>query len=651
MPLSAGSKLGPYVIVAPLGAGGMGEVYRARDTRLRREVAIKVLPESLALNAAERFQVEARAASSLTHPHICAVYDVGEADGRLFLVMQLVDGTTLREHANATPLEAADVVAIGSQIADALEAAHARGIFHRDIKPGNIMIDSRRQVKLLDFGLARHAAADQTDQTRADDFLTATGTIVGTPQYMSPEVLQGKAADARSDLWALGVVLYELLAGQLPFQGGSAVDVSARILRDRVPALPARVPSKLRMIVDRCLAKRPEERYQHAGEVRVALGELQTAPAAVRSRAWWAPWAVAVLAITAGATAYELGRPGRDTGARRTSTDAPTSASREANEAFELSMQFMRVQNDIPRGNQMLERALALDPHFAEARRYHAFNYALSILNGYANDTSMLYKAEEELRQAAQDDPSLPSLPSALTAVYLMQGRRELVPAEAMDRVSQQYPSNRDTILWRAILAYFGEDNKTTKELTRGILDREPLNGAARMFLGEALRTEGDVSSAIREQQKVLDQAPQNISAIRDLAVAYLDGGALSEARRLLESKRAAFAANYMWRSTWALLLAREDKSNEALDAMDEQTLKFLAVAFPATLDAADFYALVGDTGKALEWLDRAVRNGDERVAWFRRNARLASVQRDPRFQTIIDSVEARRKQRQRSPS
>jgi predicted Zn-dependent protease len=233
--------------------------------------------------------------------------------------------------------------------------------------------------------------------------------------------------------------------------------------------------------------------------------------------------------------------------------------------------------------------------------------------------------------------------------LYLMQGRRELVPTDGLDRVLKENPSHRDTIFWRAILAYLDGDNAAVRRLTTGILEREPLWGPPRTFLGDVLRTQGDVQGAIREQLKVLEQAPDNISAIRFLVHAYMDAGDPESAQRLLESKRAAFTKNYIWRLTWALLMARGNQRAEALATLDEDTLKFAGAAFVVTLDAAECYALLGDVSKAVEWLDRAVRNGDERLDWFRRNPRLAEIREDPRFQRIIESVEIRQKTRKRS--
>jgi len=351
-----------------------------------------------------------------------------------------------------------------------------------------------------------------------------------------------------------------------------------------------------------------------------------------------------IVALAAGIVTFR--RPAKPAG-KLTSTGAPASPNQEENDAFELAMQLQRVQNDLPRGRLMLERALAADPHFAEALRYHAFSYVVGFLNGHSNDTSVFYRAEEELRHAAKEDPDLISLPSAFTAVYLIQGRRELAPIDTLDRMIRERPTN-DTILWRAILYWLDEDTNAVKTLTTHILEREPLHGPARMFLAEALRAQGDHAGAIRELKKVLDQGPGNISAVNLLTVAYMDTGEVDAAERLVESMRPTFAANYSWRLTRGVLFAYQGKRRETLAQLDEDTLKYAGAAFPSTAFVAECYAMVGETSKAIDWLDRAVRNGDERIAWFRRNPRLAAIRDNPRFRTIIESIEERRKQRVR---
>ena len=643
MPLPPGTRLGPYEVLAPIGAGGMGEVYRAHDTRLRRDVAIKVLPETTAgAGVWERFEREARAASALSHPHICAVYDVGESGGRPFLVMELLEGLPLDDYIGGKPVEPSRAAVLAVQIADALEAAHAKGILHRDIKPGNIVVNRRGHVKVLDFGLARQVSVPGSDATLTMESVTAAGTLVGTPHYMAPEILQGKPADTRSDLWAFGVVLYEMLSGRRPFQGSTLFEVSSAILREPPPPLPANVTSSLNVVVARCLEKDPEQRYQSAAEVRAALAG-KPEPATPGRRRWlWGLGAAALLA--AGVFWWQQQRQAAV--GRLTSTGAPASTNREANEAFELAMQFQRVQNDFPKAQQALEHALALDPGFPEALRYHSFNYVIQLINGSSNDIGLAYKAEEELRKASRLDPGLISLPSAFTAVYLVEGRKELVPAEQLDRVLQRNPSHNDTRLWRAILHELAGDTRAVKTDLGIILERESLNSPARMFLGETLRLEGDLEGSVREQQKVLLQAPLNIAAICYLSDAYMNASDLEKAHGLLAEKGLMFSRNYLWRASWALLAALEGHRTEALQTMDEPTLKFLDVAGIVTLRAAELYAVLGDASKAIEWLQKAVRNGDERVDWFRKDPLLVKIRSDPRLQQIIESIEAQRRQR-----
>jgi len=644
MPLAAGTKLGPYEIVSPLGAGGMGEVYRARDTRLGRDVAIKVLQESLGKGSAwERFEREARAASALSHPNICAVFDVGEADGRPYLVMELLSGKTLREYGGGQPVEPGMVIGLGIQIADALEEAHSKGIIHRDIKAGNIMVTGRGHAEVLDFGLAKYAAAvAESDDTRTMQSLTAAGTVVGTPHYMAPEILQGKPADARSDLWALGVVLHEMLTGALPFQGSTAYEVSAAILGQSPPPLPENVPSGLRTIVERCLAKRPEDRYQNAGDVRRALEALSMSLFPSRSRRPFLWAAVAVVAMIAAAGLY-FSHQQSLAAARTLSTGGKPSAVREANEVLELGLVQLQQGNTV-QAQEQFRRAAALDAHFAAARQLLGTTYLVQIFVGDSNDASLLYKADEELRSAAQEDPLRPGIHAQLSGVAFMLGDKQRALAE-VNRALAQDPISQEARQWRLNLHYLAEENAAAKELALAILERGPLFPPARVILTDILLTEGDGADALRQARTLTEQTPNAINGVQSLSLVYLSTGELDKARSLLVEKRALVGNNYAWRVAWALLLALENKRDEALQAMDGETLKWADVNFTATLRAAEFYAVLGDTSKAIDQLDRAVRNGDERIGWFRKNPRLASIRNDPNFQRIIDSIEARRKQ------
>jgi serine/threonine protein kinase/Tol biopolymer transport system component len=308
--LSAGAKLGNFEIMELLGRGGMGEVWRARDARLKRDVAIKVLPAALAHDPDRiaRFEREARAASALNHPNIVCVYDIGRENGTYWIASELVSGDTLRRVIDRGPLPGPKVIEIATQVAAGLAAAHAAGLVHRDLKPDNIMVTRGGQVKILDFGLAkqRRMAPDSTTA-----YLTDEGVVLGTAGYMSPEQVRGEAADHRADLFSFGVVLFEMLCGKRAFAGDSSVEVMNAILKDEPPDLPASVPPALARIVRRCLEKERERRFQSAADLAFAL-QPSTASAPFRTKRRRAPrWAMpaAALAAVLGTALVWLARP------------------------------------------------------------------------------------------------------------------------------------------------------------------------------------------------------------------------------------------------------------------------------------------------------------------------------------------------------
>jgi two-component system, LytTR family, response regulator len=292
--MEAGASLAHYRIVSLLGKGGMGEVFLAEDTRLHRKVALKVLLPEVAEDKDKlaRFVQEARAASALSHPNAAHIYEIGEANGRHFLAMEYIEGATLETRLSGDPLPFAEIVAIASQVADALDAAHTRGIVHRDIKPANLMIDARGHVKVLDFGLAKILPLAGTEipssSQLATQFLTSGGVVLGTVSYMSPEQALGRDIDYRTDLFSLGVVLYQMASGKLPFAGASAQETLARILQsppDALARLNYELPEEFERIVKKCLEKDRDRRFQSARELLVDLRNLDRVPSGEKTRA------------------------------------------------------------------------------------------------------------------------------------------------------------------------------------------------------------------------------------------------------------------------------------------------------------------------------------------------------------------------------
>src|SRR5271167_2819279 len=278
MPLFPGTHLGPYEITGPLGSGGMGEVYRARDTRLERTVAIKILPRELSNDPIrkQRFEREAKTISSLNHPHICVLHDVGSQDGIDYLVMECVEGETLAKRLEKGSLQLDHVLKLGAQIADALDKAHCSGVVHRDLKPGNIML-TPTGAKLLDFGLAKPAVALASAATLTAVLtapVTEEGTIVGAFQYMSPEQVEGKDVGGRGDIFSLGAVLYEMVTGKRTFENKEQLSVASAILEkepEPISLVKPMTPPALDHAVKKCLAKLPDERWQSASDLASEL--------------------------------------------------------------------------------------------------------------------------------------------------------------------------------------------------------------------------------------------------------------------------------------------------------------------------------------------------------------------------------------------
>src|SRR6202051_3802639 len=342
MSLTSGTKLGPYEIQSPLGAGGMGEVYRARDTRLDRTVAIKILASHLSSSPElkQRMEREARSISALNHPNICHLYDIGSQDGTDYLVMEFLEGETLAERLRKGAMPLNEVFKVGIAVAEALAVAHRQGIVHRDLKPGNIMLTAAG-AKLMDFGLAKPlgsqvaasgsgsappsftAAATLSGPSPLSP-LTTAGSIIGTIQYMAPEQIEGKEADARSDIFAFGAVLYEMVAGKRPFQGKSQISLASSILEadpEPVSVIKPQTPPAFEHVVTTCLQKNPDDRYLAAHDIKLELqwiaadksspgaAPLTPAPSRGRERLGWAAAGVAAIVLTAAAVFFYPSAP------------------------------------------------------------------------------------------------------------------------------------------------------------------------------------------------------------------------------------------------------------------------------------------------------------------------------------------------------
>ncbi len=651
---------GKYKIVEELGRGGMGVIYKAEDAKLKRTIALKFLSSVLHGEPGHqaRFLREAQTASALNHPHICTIYEIGEEAGTPYIAMEYITGRSLAEMLRSEPMPLKDVVQWGAQIAGALQYAHEQGIIHRDLKTANVIITPEKRAKILDFGLAKRLETKAPGEAGlSQKSISQAGSFMGTMCYSAPEVFRGKAADVRSDIWSLGIMLYEMTAGKLPFDGQTAFELTSAILRDRPASFPSRVPAGLSAVVLKCLEKDPESRFQKAGEVRTALKALAAdslaglaAPVSRGRRRLRNGILLGAVLIAAVFTILTFipkrSLPQKTRGGQASlSTGGRASSIPEANEYFEKAMMFVNHQFDLQRARKMLERALEDDPKFAEARAWYGFTFLLEVDSGYSNDSSFLYKAEEELRRALENDPNTARAHSSLAALYFYQGRMELVRQEA-EKALKINPLEMDAKIWLGNYYEVIGDTASAKTMFNQLLEKDPLFFPARMSLADILRTEGDYPAAIKECEKILEQDAQNIYAIQKMARVFIDAKDLPRARLSLESLPAGNRTSYDVNMTWALLLAVEGKKSEALKKMDAESLKYAALAVWSTLTPAEFYAVQGQLQQALDWLEKTVRNGDERDGWFRRDPLLASLRDLPRFRQILNSISYSRQQR-----
>jgi len=321
----------------------------------------------------------------------------------------------------------------------------------------------------------------------------------------------------------------------------------------------------------------------------------------------------------------------------------------DANDQYNLAMNFLSFQNDIPLALKTFERAFELDPHFASARLQRAMLRVIEIYNGYANDEGILLETEEDLHQAERELPATDGLLLAAQACAYLAGRLDRVPMAKLEGWWRECGSKGEgSPVYLVIPRMLEGQTREPIAILRMDLEHNPLANPTRMLLGESLRIQGETEEAIRTLERVLQQGPTHPTPAWILTMAYLDAGKPEQAAALMERMRPEFEKNYMWRHAWAIVLAVEGKHTEAVEAMNEGTLKFARVTWTVTSATADFYALPNEPSKAIEWLQLAVSRGDERVSYFRHNPRLATLRDDPRFQSLLRSLEARRKKPRR---
>lgn len=576
----------------------MGVVYKAEDLNLDRTVALKFLAPHL-LESEEhkqRFLREARTVASLDHPNICIVHEIGEVDGRIFLALGFIDGLEVREKIKERPLKLDEALDIAIQAAEGLRLAHQKGVVHRDIKSSNLMLTSTGQVKVMDFGLAQLTGSIR---------LTETDSIMGTPAYMSPEQAQNRVTDRRTDIWSLGVVLYEMLTGRLPFEGVRGAAVVYSIIHEPyepITAIRAGVPLELDRIVGKALAKKPEERYQYMDDMLV---DLRSAMQAIRPSVWnavpavvqpsrrrWIFAAAAAAAMALGALGVGLWRVRPETALieKPLSNGSRRSAKAAANDYYERALLFGSTgpRGDPAQMGRMLERALEVDPKFAAARALYAWNHVMLLWSGASNDSNLLYTASEEARRALLDDPDCGQAHTDFAVVYLLQGRKELFQAEA-DQALKVNPNDPRVHTWRILYHHINGDTARAIQEARQVIARAPLEWPPHLYLGDLLREEGDTAGAIQEQDRILEQDPQNPAAIACLARVHLDAGDLPMARKTVERAAPEGLRNFRLRLVRALLLAREGKKAEALQEMDGGLLTYAGAHVFGPLQAAQF--------------------------------------------------------------
>jgi len=644
-----GNRLSHYLLLEEIGAGGMGVVYRARDERLDRDVAVKVLPPGILDETARaRFRREALALSRLNHPHIGMIHDVGSDQGTDFLVMELVRGRTLRERLRESVIPVEEAVEIAIAVAEALEEAHEHGVIHRDLKPENVLLTAKGWVKVLDFGLAALRAAPGTTVTT--ETLTASHLLTGTLPYMAPEQLLGKPAEARTDLYALGVLLYELVTGTRPFRADVQAALIGEILHKEAAAPSSRragIPLWLDGIVSRCLAKESVGRFENATALKEAL------KAGARSGFSTAPAGAVSAAETSGIAAGMVPPSASTHAGIATPSAAPSTpisgypagaASQNVNpEAYDAVLRGRqiigrRTEESMRRGIEYLRRAIELDPLYPPAYAALATAYDLMGFFAMAAPADCFPRARVAATRAIELDPKWAPAYAALAYVALYY-EWDFRKAEDLFRkcieLDPQYPIGP---LWYANLLVFERRFDEASAAVNRAQALDPLSSIGTMSQGWVAMFRQDFEGALREYRKASDFDP-------DFHVAHWMGSwcltalgrrdeAVAMAARAIEVSKGLLIC-YPTLARAHALAGRKDEARRVLAELEVKS----PARFVEPLEVALAYEALGERETSFAWLDRALQERSHWLVALGVDPRFDSMREDPRFGELMKKV------------
>jgi tRNA A-37 threonylcarbamoyl transferase component Bud32/tetratricopeptide (TPR) repeat protein len=641
MTLSPGEKLGPYQIVASLGAGGMGEVYRAQDTRLHRTVAIKILPHDKLADddRRRRFLQEARAASALNHPHIVVLHDISSDAGVDFMVMEYVPGTTLKDRLQSGAIPFADVVRCGSQIASALAAAHAAGIVHRDIKPANIMITPEGQIKVLDFGLAKLTQVAAAD-SQADTLTvleTTPGVIAGTVAYMSPEQTRAESLDGRSDIFSLGSVLYETATGRRPFQGPSTLAVMHAIAAEE-PLAPSAVkrnlPSEFDSFIERALAKDKNDRYGSAKEMIAALEALDAVvptPAHPGRSKWRLAAVVSALVVAAGAGGFYLWQ------ARQPKRYVPNT------EAYQL---YQRGRGHIQEFTEQsfnqsivdFENAVKLDPDYAAAYAGLADAYSYQAVFELKAPGDVMPLAEKNATKALEKDPGTAEAYTSLGLVALTYDWDWPLAEQRFRKSLALNP--RDAYTNHFLAHYYETQGRWLAALKQMqlALDMDKLSPMYGEDLAMDLFVNRRFEEAARLIRPVVDRNPQDPFALNIEALAQ---EALGKKEESLAAADRARQLPGVFGSAASLsgVYCRQGRASAARDILKQLQDAQKQGRYVAPIEFAGTYFALGDKERGMNSLRDSVKERGTSLAFATTDPVFDSVRRDPEFAALMEQM------------